>query len=166
MQWAVELLDVQPADHLLEIGCGPGHAVALICDRLTSGTITAIDRSATAVARVRARNAGCVATGRARIEQQTLTGADLGRRFAKVFAINVNEFWTKPAPGLVALSGLLERNASAYLIYEPPSTTRLRDVQTRLTVGLEANDFEIVDVRTKTFRASHCLCIIGRPRRE
>jgi cyclopropane fatty-acyl-phospholipid synthase-like methyltransferase len=43
--WAVEMLAVQPDDHLLGIGCGHGVAVSLVCEQLDTGTITAIDRS-------------------------------------------------------------------------------------------------------------------------
>jgi hypothetical protein len=38
--WAVEMLDLAPDDRLLEIGCGAGRAVSLICARLDTGTIT------------------------------------------------------------------------------------------------------------------------------
>jgi trans-aconitate methyltransferase len=166
VEWAVDLVNARPAEHLLEIGCGGGHAVALICARLTTGTITAIDRSTSAVAHARSRNAGCIATGRARIEKQTLTHADLGRRFAKVFAINVNAFWTDGPRSFAALSGLLQRNGVAYLIYEPPATSRLREVQSRLTAELGETGFENVDVHVKALGASHGLCIVSRLRRK
>ena len=163
VRWAVELLDVRPAEQLLEIGCGAGQAVALVCERLTSGTITAIDRSATMVARARARNAACVAAGRARIEVQTLTGAALGRRFERAFAVNVNAFWTTPALSLAALRRLLAPAGAAYLVYEPPTAARLRELRERLPARLAEHGFHAADVRTRPFRAGHGLCIIGRP---
>lgn len=35
--WAVDMLNVAPDDQLLEIGCGAGQAVSLICQRLDTG---------------------------------------------------------------------------------------------------------------------------------
>src|SRR5688500_14126706 len=46
--YAVEKLDVQPDDRILEIGCGRGMPAELICARLKHGSLTAIDRSAVA----------------------------------------------------------------------------------------------------------------------
>ena len=164
LKWTVALLGVQPTDHLLEIGCGPGHAVALVCARLTRGTITAIDRSATMVARARARNAAGLAAGHVRIERRALTEAALGRRFGKVFAVNVNAFWTAPAPSLAALGRLLERAGTAYLVYEPPTAARLRELRQSLPAQLEAHGFLVADVQVERFRATHGLCVMGRPR--
>jgi cyclopropane fatty-acyl-phospholipid synthase-like methyltransferase len=164
IRWTVDLLDVQPTEHLLEIGCGPGHAVSLVCARLTRGTITAIDRSATQVARARDRNRECLAAGRARIERVALADLDAGRwRFDKIFAVNVNAFWTMPAPTFASVRRLLQGGGAVYLVYEPPTEARLRDVSERLPQLLRGHAFEVQDVRVRTFRASHGLCIIGRP---
>jgi len=53
--WAVDLVDPGPADRVLEVGCGPGVAAALIAARLTTGRLVAVDRSAVAVRRTAAR---------------------------------------------------------------------------------------------------------------
>ena len=45
IRWAVELMDVQPNDQVVEIGCGPGAGAELICSKLESGKLFAIDRS-------------------------------------------------------------------------------------------------------------------------
>src|SRR3979490_3360537 len=64
VRWAVDRIDPMPDSPLLEVGCGPGGAAELICPRLTTGRLTAIDRSATATARTSARNAHYIETAR------------------------------------------------------------------------------------------------------
>src|SRR5690349_725788 len=95
--WAVETLEVRPGDHLLEVGCGHGVAVSLVCERLTTGTITAIDRSPKMIEMAVRRNRKHVKAGRAALEAVALEDAHLDdRRFDKVFAFNVAPFWLQP----------------------------------------------------------------------
>lgn len=126
IRWAIETLEVRPDDQLLEVGCGGGVAVALICELLREGTITAIDRSATMVTRAAARNAEHVATGRARIEVGE--AADLRLQpgaFTKAFAVNVNLFWTRsPAKELATIRRLLGAAGALYLFYDAPSAAK------------------------------------------
>lgn len=165
--WTVELLAVQPDDHLLEIGCGPGVAVSLVCERLERGTITAIDRSATAVARARRRNRECIAAGRARIEQCALEDAALHRAplmrpYTKAFAVNVNAFWTSPASALAALRRAIPHEATLFIVYETPSTDRQSLLGRKLHSLLPAHGFRITDARTRQLGARGGICIIGR----
>src|SRR4029453_6286751 len=101
--WAVDTLEVRPADRLLEVGCGHGVAVSLVCERLTTGTITAIDRSPKMIEMATRRNREHVEAGRAVLEAVALEDADLGdRRFDKVFAFNAAPFWQQPEAALGA----------------------------------------------------------------
>jgi cyclopropane fatty-acyl-phospholipid synthase-like methyltransferase len=91
--WAVETLAVRPCDHLLEIGCGQGVAVSLVCEKLDGGSITAIDRSPKMIALARKRNAACVAAGKASFRSVALHEADFGTaRFDTIFGIRVGVF--------------------------------------------------------------------------
>ena len=124
IRWAVERLDVQPDDHILELGCGPGVAAALVAERLDGGDgqLVAIDRSATAVERARARTAGHVAAGRVDVRQVALAGFDADTdRFDKAFGVNVNLFWTSPADAEIAvLARVLRPGGIVHLVYEGP----------------------------------------------
>jgi SAM-dependent methyltransferase len=109
--WAVDTLEVRPADRLLEVGCGHGVAVSLVCERLTTGTITAIDRSPKMIEMATRRNREHVEAGRAVLEAVALEHADLGdRRFDKVFAFNVAAFWQQPEAALGAVREHLARD--------------------------------------------------------
>src|SRR3954454_19064302 len=102
--WAVDPLEVRPADRLLEVGCGHGVAVSLVCERLTTGTIIAIDRSPKMIEMATRRNREQVDAGRAKLEAVALAEVDLGeRRFDKVFAFNVAPFWLQPKAALGAV---------------------------------------------------------------
>lgn len=78
---------------ILEVGCGPGHAIALLRDRLPNAVITGIDRSALQVARARVWHAASVADGRVRLEQMALESAPSSPgagAFDQTLAVNVN----------------------------------------------------------------------------
>lgn len=162
--WAVEMLGARPSDHVLEIGCGPGHAVGLLCERLTRGTVTAIDRSALQVSRARERNQACIAAGRARIEHATLTSCDAGvRRFDRILAINVNAFWTDPAPTFASVRRLLRPRGTLVVVYEPPSPAAVRKLASGMRALFDDHELNVEGIRDQAFRKSHGLCIVGRP---
>ena len=122
--WAVDQLAVGETDRILEIGGGRGVAAAVICARLARGSYLGIDRSETAVRASGVRNWEHVERGTARFEQQALQDVDPTQlpRFDKVFAINVNLFWTRPAQGELALvRQLLSDDGQLDLFYDSPT---------------------------------------------
>lgn len=93
----VEQLQIGPNHRVLEVGCGHGVAATLVCERLESGHLTAIDRSAKMIEAARRRNAAYVEAGKAEFLVAALEDLDLGdRRFDKIFAVRVGLFHREP----------------------------------------------------------------------
>ncbi|MFJ7072526.1 class I SAM-dependent methyltransferase [Streptomyces sp. NPDC098781] len=149
LTWAVENLDLGPGDRVLEIGCGRGVAITLVCERLTSGTVTAIDRSSTAVEEARRRNARCVAAGRAVVRTAAVEEADFpAASFDKIFAVNVNLFWVRsPERELAALRRWLAPGGALCLCWEPPGPGRAEEIAGKAAAVVAARGF-VTEVRT------------------
>ena len=97
LRGVVDQLAIRPGDRVLEIGCGQGVAATMVCQLLTTGTLTAIDRSVKMVEAATRRNAPYVASGRAEFLIASLEDMSLGdRRFDLVFAVRVGLFHRDP----------------------------------------------------------------------
>lgn len=161
--WAVDILDVKPDDSILEIGCGSGSAVFLICDRLTTGNITAIDRSAKMIASATECNLKNIRNGKAIVKKVVLEEADFGSRiFSKIFAFNLNVFWMDPVLELRIVSGLLAPNGTFFIFHNPPPDSDLSEYANAISKNLEANGFITDDAIVNQEVAS--LCIRSWPR--
>src|SRR5262249_61919292 len=66
-RWAVQLLDVQPTDRVIELGCGPGVAIAALATRATQGLVVGVDHSQVMIRQARRRNTAAVRAGRVRL---------------------------------------------------------------------------------------------------
>lgn len=90
LAWAVDTLAIEPADRVLEVGCGHGVAASLVCERLGSGRLTAIDRSHTMIAMAARRNRKHISSGRAIFETVSIEEASFAEeQFNKVFGVHV-----------------------------------------------------------------------------
>src|SRR3954465_2522465 len=155
--WAVDTLALDSADRVLEVGCGHGVAVSLVCERLTSGQITAIDRSQTVIAMAARRNRGHTAGGRGVLKTAALEKADFGaERFDKVFAFNVAPFWLQPKEALGIVRRQLAPDGAVYIFWDARHTqTGLAD---RLTERLRLAEFSVKHVLVKDLRPVPAVC--------
>jgi cyclopropane fatty-acyl-phospholipid synthase-like methyltransferase len=125
--WAVEALDVAPEDRILEVGCGHGVAVSLVCERLGGGRITAVDRSAKMIAAARKRNRAHA--DKLRLIQSSLEQANLrDETYDKVFAIHVAALH-KPGQALDVVRERLAPRGRLYLFSQAPGWTRPHPAQ-------------------------------------
>jgi trans-aconitate methyltransferase len=161
IRWAVDLMDVQPADHVLEIGCGPGAGAELICSRLTTGKLFAIDRSESGVDRTKRRNAKYVEAGRLTVRQIDLATLRVPvKRLHKVFSFNVNLFWVRECADEIAL--LHERllpGGAVYLFYEANRPELVPNMVKKASAALAGGGFRVSVVEQK---APAVVGIIGR----
>ena len=161
IRWAVDLMDVQPADHVLEIGCGPGAGAELICSKLQTGKMFAIDRSESGVDRTKRRNAKFVEACRLTVRQIDLATLRVPvKRLNKVFAFNVNLFWVRECPDEIAL--LHERvlpGGAVFLFYEANRPELVRTIVQKASAALSGGGFRVSVVEQK---APAVVGIIGR----
>jgi trans-aconitate methyltransferase len=145
IRWAVDHMNVQPADHVLEIGCGPGAGAEAICSRLETGKLFAIDRSESGVDRTKRRCARYVSSGRLTVRQIDLATLRVPvKRLHKVFAFNVNLFWVRDCAEEVAL--IHERvlpGGSVFLFYEVKFPEQMPTVIAKASQALAQGGFTV-----------------------
>jgi ubiquinone/menaquinone biosynthesis C-methylase UbiE len=99
----VDLLDVRPADEILEIGFGPGVGIRLLAERAGAGYVAGIDTSPEMLAQAAKRNAQAMRDGRVDLKLDSVEALPFAdESFDKAFAINSMQVWPD------ALSGLRE----------------------------------------------------------
>jgi len=167
---AVELLGVQPDDDVLEIGFGPGTAIAMISERAARGTVAGVDISARMVQQASRRNRALIAAGRVDLRHSGAAAIPFAEAsFDRVIAVNNFHRWPDRAAGLGETLRVLRPGGTVLLAqrgalpnagaYTPPG---LDDEAVRHVVT-ELHDAGFEDVRTERVAAGRELvAVIGR----
>ena len=163
--WAVSLLGVRPADRVLEIGFGPGVAIAQLV-RAGAGHVYGIDHSGVMVRKAARRNAAAIRAGRvtlvrASVEQIPLA---LDGPFDAIIAVNALGFWPAPAERLAELRQRLTPDGRIAIVSQPrcPGAT----AETSRGAAREIEDLlrgaGFTRVRTEILRLSPPVaCVLG-----
>ena len=162
--WTIELLDVRPADHILEIGFGPGWAIQQLTALVTKGMVAGVDSSEAMLRQARQRNAAAIRAGRA--ELRLGPNAPLlyaAAQFDKVFAVNSTQFWPDLPAGLRELCRVLKANGRVVLTYQPPSGTDddARAMGEQLRTSMESAGFRLVRLETRALKPIIGVSVIG-----
>jgi ubiquinone/menaquinone biosynthesis C-methylase UbiE len=68
-RWTADLMDVQPNDHVLEVGFGNGANIGLLAERASNGHVAGAEISKTAIEMASKKNAQAIAEGRVALHQ-------------------------------------------------------------------------------------------------
>ena len=110
-RWVVELLQVQPNDRVLDIGCGPGVTVGLVAERVTSSLVGGIDPSVEMLRQADQRNHAAVRAGRVELRRGEVSELPLADGvFTKGCAVHSLYFWPSIAGGLREIHRVLAQD--------------------------------------------------------
>lgn len=164
--WSVAALDIQPDDHVLEIGCGHGVAISLICAQLDTGRVVGLDRSAKTREQAEARNAAWLAAGKVTFVTGSLFDVQLGdHSFDKVFASHINVFLRNPAAELAIIARLLKPEGAFSLLFQPLSPEKIPLETAAAKQNLAASGYTIVSERSEMIVGGPAFCFTALPHR-
>ena len=156
-RWVVSLLAVRPADRVLEIGFGPGVAIAELA-RAGAGHVHGIDHSDVMVRQASKRNAAAIRAGRV-----TLVNASADRLppaldgpFDVIFAVNSLGFWSAPAERLGELRRRLAPGGRIAIASQPrcPGATASTSSRAAGEIGNLLRGVGFTGLRTETLPLS------------
>lgn len=143
MAFTLEQLNLQPGDHVLEIGFGPGEAIAEVAEKTPEGFVAGIDFSSTMLEMAKKRNGKAIAE-----KHVELRLGDAGHlpykdgSFDVVFAMNVFHFWKRPQAELAECRRVLKTGGRVlfYLTHHSAWIQGLRD--SGVFIAYEPSDAE------------------------
>jgi SAM-dependent methyltransferase len=159
-----EVLDINPSDKLLEVGCGTGVAAEMIAPFLDTGHLMAIDRSQIMISKSMKRNAVHVKNGKISFQAIELASLPKGKHeYSKIFAFNVNLFWTQKTicEDSEILRSHLKKKGLLYLFYQPPAESFVKKISEPVVRNLQTEQWRIENVLYD--KQTKCTCFIAKP---
>ena len=119
-RWTIDLLNIQPDTHVLEIGFGPGVALQYAAEQAVEGHVSGIDYSKAMIQVARKRNAAAIRTGRVDLtygDSSYLPYED--EAFDRALTIHCIYFWAEPTTCLREVRRVLRTNGVLAITIQP-----------------------------------------------
>lgn len=167
-RWAVGLLDIQPTDRIIELGCGPGVAVAALAARAGRGLVVGVDHSQVVLGQAARRNKTAIAAGRVRLIHASVERLAVpDAPFDAALAVNTVGMWPDPPARLSEVGRLLRPGGRIALVSQPrcPGATAATTAAAadELTALLSKAGFEQVRVETLDLTPPVACVLATRP---
>lgn len=121
--WTVEQLGLRTGERVLEVGFGPGLALAHAARQVgPTGLVAGVDPSEVMLGQARRRNAAAVAEGRVDLRVGTVEDLpEFGEGFDAILAVNTIGFWQDPRARLERLRTHLRPGGRIAITVQPRS---------------------------------------------
>jgi trans-aconitate methyltransferase len=166
-EWAISLLDLQPADRVLEIGFGPGVTIQKLSEIVTDGVIWGIDHSEVMFKQAAKRNQRAIAAGSVQLVLTSVSQLPcFDHPFDKILAVNNVQFWDNKTDVLRRLREQLYEGGIIALVHQPriPGATEDDAIAAgeRFTRYLEMAGFKDIKVERKIMKPVSTVYVQGR----
>lgn len=152
-RWAVDLLDIQPTDRVLELGCGPGVAIAALARRATRGLVVGVDHSEIMIRQAHRRNAAAIRQGLVRLVHAPVDRLHVtDGPFDAALAVNNAGMWPDPAAQLRNIGRRLRPDGRIALVSQPrcPGATAATSAAAADELAAQLSDAGFQDLRVET----------------
>jgi ubiquinone/menaquinone biosynthesis C-methylase UbiE len=169
-RWMIDCLDVGPGDRVLDVGCGPGLAVAYAA--ASDSRAVGVDASPTMVRHAGRRNRAAIRQGRVEIRRADATRLPFpDAAFNKVGSLNSLQFWPAPELGLAELHRVLEPGGRVAVVLmarsDEPAGVATPPWVEQLRAQMEAAAFAGLRIATRSFGGVMHRALLGyRPGKE
>lgn len=171
-RWTVDLLNLEPSHQVLEVGSGPGIALALVVGCLTSGRVVGLDYSKTMHDMAAQRNRQAIRDGRVSLvigsaeELDQTTDTALDGPFDHIFGINVVMFWKDPISTFKMLGQRLSSAGQLAFTFQPRvgsvSNEAALAAADQLVGNLRDAGFQNIRVERLESLSPMAVCVIAR----
>ena len=166
-RWTVTLLKLQPTDHVLEIGFGPGLAIEQVARLVPTGHVVGIDHSALMVKQAGRRNQAAI---EARLVDLKLGSFEmlprLGETFDKIYSVNVLQFLSDRSEVLQLIRSALKPNGLVATTVQPrqrgATAEDARDFGRQLSKELIDAGFREIGVEELDLNPVPAVCVLAR----
>jgi len=141
--FTIECINLQPADHVLEIGFGPGEGIAQCVQITTEGFVAGLDYSEDMLTMAQERNHRALMQEKAELtlgEANAMPYSD--EEFHKVFGVNVFHFWEDPSNPLAECLRVLKPGGKIAFFMSYPSSWIPGLAETGIFIPREPEDVE------------------------
>jgi SAM-dependent methyltransferase len=164
-RWAVDLLDIQPTDRVLELGCGPGVAMTRLLDRACRGLVVGLDHSDVMIRVAQRRNEAAAREGRLRLVHDSIEQVSRVKGpFDAALAVNTVGFWPEPSERVREIAGLLRSGGRIALVAQPrcPGATSQTSAAAAEELACLLDQAGFVDIRREMLQLDPpAVCVLG-----
>jgi protein-L-isoaspartate O-methyltransferase len=166
-EWAISLLDLQPADRVLEIGFGPGVTLQKMSEIVNHDVVWGIDHSDVMFRQASNRNQHAISAGRVKLVLTSVSQLpSFDGPFDKILDVNGFQFWDNKTDELRRLREQLRAGGIMTLVHQPRNPGATEDDVTEAGESfarhLEMAGFKDIKVERKMMKPVSTVSVQGR----